>query len=275
MLIGFLMSLALMSGGSTMMDTYLGHAIERGVPLFNEGMPGACAAVYATALEGVAISEGWGVKEEQRTNLKNLLDVTATISDPVEQAWAYRRIIDMLLSGEPLDKVEMVDSRRLFDFSKPSDIERWRIVLDGVMGGRSTGKIEQQQDMLIFTGETSLQNNGGFSSIRAAVPAGSLAGFDALRIRVKGDGRTWIIGARGRSGMGGDSYWSRFKTLEGEWLTITVPITEMVRQSFGTPIRGKLEPAGVRGVEFYIYDKQAGPFRLQVDQIEAVRSDPN
>lgn len=275
MLISTTLALALMASSSAAMDAYLERAIDRGVPLFNQGMPGACAAVYATALEGIANGDGWGIDATQLPNLKYQLDLASSIADPGEQAWAYRRIIDALLNDEPLGAPPTSDSRSLFDFSAASEIENWRIVLDGVMGGRSTGQLVQQQDVLLFTGETSLENNGGFSSIRAPVPAGSLAGYDALRIRVKGDGRTWILGVRGRSAMGADSYWSRFETSAGEWQTVTVPITEMVRQYFGTPIPGRLQPSGVRGVEFYIYDKQAGPFRLEVDKIEAVRSRTN
>ncbi len=275
MLISLTLSLALMTNASAAMDAYLQRAIDRGVPLFNQGMPAACAAVYATALEGIADSGGWGIEATQIANLRHQLDLAGSIPDPSEQAWAYRRIIDTLLSDEPLEAPATNDSRTLFDFSEAPDIENWRIVVDGVMGGRSTGQLEQRQDVMVFTGETSLENNGGFSSIRAPVPAGSLAGYDALRVRVKGDGRTWILGARGRSGMGADSYWSRFETSAGEWQTVTVPIAEMVRQYFGTPIRGRLQPSGVRGVEFYIYDKQAGPFRLEVDEIEAVRSPAN
>ena len=266
------LSFVLMAGATATMDTYLEKAIERGVPLFNQGMPEACAAVYATALEGVASGGGWGLDAVQVANLEYQLELAGSIQDPGEQAWAYRRIIDTLLAGEALGAPPTGDSLNLFDFSEAGGIENWRIVLDGVMGGRSSGQLVQQQDSLVFTGETSLENNGGFSSIRAPLPAGSLAGYDALRIRVKGDGRTWILGVRGRSGMGADSYWSRFETRAGEWQNVTVPISEMVRQYFGNPIRGNIQPAGVRGVEFYIYDKQAGTFRLEVDRIEAVRS---
>ena len=257
------------------MDAYLERAIERGVPLFNQGASEACAAVYATALEGIANGDGWGLDTTQRENLKYQLDLAESVPDPREQAWAYRRIIDDLLNDEPLGAAAEDASRSLFDFSEAPDIQKWRVVVDGVMGGRSSGQVEQQEDSLVFTGETSLENNGGFSSIRAAVPAGSVAGYDSLRIRVKGDGRTWILGARGQPGRGADSYWSRFETKAGEWQTVTVRITEMVRQYFGTPVQGSLQPSAVRGVEFYIYDKQAGPFRLEVDEIEAVRSGAN
>ena len=263
-------SLAGSAAAGPALDAYLDRAIQRGAPLFNEGMPAACAAIYATALEAIAESEGWGIEADQQATLTRMLDRTDALLDPAEQAWAYRRIIDTLLSGEPLRAPEVAQSLMLFDFTKPEQFQDWRVVVDGVMGGRSTGRLEKESESLVFTGSTSLQNNGGFSSIRAAVPPGALAGYDALRIRVKGDGRTWIIGASTRTDARGDSYWARFDTTRGEWQTVTVPLAEMVRQYFGTPIRGRLQPARVRGVEFYIYDKQAGPFSLEVDQIEAV-----
>ena len=109
------------------------------------------------------------------------------------------------------------------------------------------------------------------SSIRASVSAGSVAGYDALRVRVKGDGRTWILGARGGAGNRGDSYWWRFGTTGEGWETVTVPIREMTRVFFGRPLDGELQPAAIRAVEFYIYDKLAGPFRLEVDRVEAVQ----
>ncbi len=34
---------------------------------------------------------------------------------------------------------------------------------------------------------------------------------------------------------------------------------------------GWLDPADLKSLEFYIYDKKAGPFRLELDSIEAVR----
>ncbi len=267
---GLTLAVMLMASSTMTMDAYLQRAIERGVPLFNGGSPEACAAVYATALEGIAGQDGWGLGDDQRAALSTWLDIAASVEDPVERAWAYRRLIDTLLSGAELEAPELAERKVLFDFSDPDDIERWRIVVDGVMGGQSTGALAIDDERLVFSGETSLRNNGGFSSIRARIPDGSLAGYEALRIRVKGDGRTYILGTSTLSGRG-DSYWSRFDTTVGEWTTVTVPISEMVRQYFGTPIRGRIQPSAVRGLEFYIYDKQAGPFRLEVEEIEAVR----
>ncbi len=270
MLSSLLLTLSLTAGVSPDLERYLSRAIERGVPLFNAGNPEACAAVYATALEGVAANAGWGMDEQARSNVADRLALSSTIVDPSERAWAYRELIDRILSNEPITALELAESLSLFEFSDPDDIEPWRVVLDGVMGGLSTGNVQLEDDRLIFSGETSLRNNGGFSSIRARIPAGSLAGYNALRIQVVGDGRSYILGASSRTGRG-DSYWHRFETTAGESLTITVPIREMVRQYFGNPIRGRLQPAQVAGLEFYVYDGQEGPFRLEVERIEAVR----
>lgn len=270
MLTTLALSLTLMTSASLTLDEYLTRAIERGVPQFNAGNPEACAAVYATALEGVASHPDWGLEGGQRANLADRLEVQAGVGDPVDRAWAYRRLIDAILAGEPIGPLELTEALTLFDFADAGELARWRIVLDGVMGGLSTGDLALESEHLVFTGETSLRNNGGFSSIRAPIAAGSLAGYEALRIRVKGDGRTYIIGARTGNGRG-DSYWTRFESSADEWVTVTAPIREMQRHYFGRPIRGRLRPAAVAGLAFYIYDGQEGPFRLEVDRIEAIR----
>lgn len=271
MLTTLVLSLTLMSSASLTLDEYLTRAIDRGVPLFNAGNPEACAAVYATALEGVASNPDWGLEVAQRANLADRLEVEAAVGDPSDRAWAYRRLIDAILAGEAIGPVELAETLTLFDFSEPDEAGRWRVVLDGVMGGLSTGDLELENQHLVFSGETSLRNNGGFSSVRAPIPAGSLAGYEALRLRVKGDGRTYIIGARTGNGRG-DSYWTRFETSADDWVTVTAPIREMQRHFFGRPIRGRLQPPAIAGLEFYIYDSQEGPFRLEIDRIEAVRS---
>jgi hypothetical protein len=145
-------------------------------------------------------------------------------------------------------------------------------VLDGVMGGLSTGRIGQAEGAMIFEGVTSLENNGGFSSIRCGVADGAFAGADTIQLRVKGDGRTYIFGARTSSGMGGDSFWTRFATVDGEWQTVDVRIEDMERHFFGRRMRGTITAEQIRGLEFYVYDKKAGPFRLEVDEIRAMAS---
>jgi uncharacterized surface protein with fasciclin (FAS1) repeats len=258
----------------TPLETLLVNAIDRGVPLFNEGSPEGCAAVYATALDAVVAVPGFGVSEKNRMALSPMLDRIALDTDASERAWSYRGLMDALLSGDMEASTSAADDtvseRVVFDFNDPSSVRAFGVVLDGVMGGLSTGRVSSGVGSMVFDGETSLRNNGGFSSIRAMVPEGSFDGADSIRMRCKGDGRTWIIGTRASRNLGGDSYWTRFDTVDGEWMTIVVPIDKMERTSFGQALRGRISPSQVRGLEFYMYDKKSGPFRLEVDSIEAV-----
>ena len=56
----------------------------------------------------------------------------------------------------------------LFDFTTPGDVDGWRAVNDTVMGGVSSGELGWSDGMLVFTGELSLDNGGGFASMRSA-----------------------------------------------------------------------------------------------------------
>lgn len=53
----------------------------------------------------------------------------------------------------------------------------WQTVVDGVMGGLTTGRSAAgASGTPRFTGELSPENNGGISQIRTAVPDGTLEG---------------------------------------------------------------------------------------------------
>ena len=55
----------------------------------------------------------------------------------------------------------------LFNFSEDSNTMDWKIIDDVVMGGRSTGSFFiSENGHGVFEGNVSLENNGGFSSIR-------------------------------------------------------------------------------------------------------------
>ena len=162
------------------------------------------------------------------------------------------------------------DSNLEFD----SGTSGWQTVLDGVMGGLSTGRIAAGEGgTLRFTGELSLENNGGFSQIRTAVPEGTFAGKKGLLIRVKGDGRTYqcdIRSSRVRLMAGG--YQRLFETKAGEWIEVEVPFDQCVLNSFGQRVRNAapLDPASIESVGITLADKKAGEFAVEIDWIRPI-----
>jgi len=156
----------------------------------------------------------------------------------------------------------------IFDFTE-EDIEgKWIVVNDNVMGGRSEGGYSFRKNRLIFSGNTNT-NGGGFSSIRTNPTNFYLGDRTGLHIRFKGDGRTYKLGVRieGKS----VSYRSNFTSGNG-WQEVRVPFNEMDVSWRGRPLSKEEHPlikSKIRSIEFMIYDKQDGPFKLLVDWIKS------
>src|SRR5210317_35617 len=71
----------------------------------------------------------------------------------------------LLLASDVAAKAE---ERILFKFDKPDAAKPWQTVNDGVMGGRSDGRFRINEDKYMeFFGTLSLENNGGFASVRS------------------------------------------------------------------------------------------------------------
>ena len=154
----------------------------------------------------------------------------------------------------------------LFDFSNDDPKQNWIVVNDNVMGGRSEGGFSSKKKRLIFSGNTNT-NGGGFSSIRTKPSDFDLGDKTGLHIRYKGDGRTYKLGVRleGKS----VSYRSNFTSGNG-WQEVKIPFDEMDVSWRGRPLSKEEHPlikSKIRSIEFMIYDKQDGPFKLQVDWI--------
>lgn len=144
----------------------------------------------------------------------------------------------------------------------------WRPVNDGVMGGISTGAMRQHGDVIVFQGELSLENNGGFASARRLIEA-DLAGTDRVRLVVRGDGRTYQFRIRQDEHFDGVA-WRAMLPTTGEWQTVELPFAEFVPVFRGRTVSaaGPVIPGRIRQVGFMLADKASGPFELRIRSIE-------
>jgi NADH dehydrogenase [ubiquinone] 1 alpha subcomplex assembly factor 1 len=164
----------------------------------------------------------------------------------------------------------------LIDFSE-TVANSWQIVNDNVMGGISRSSFRMHGDgYAVFSGTVSLENNGGFASVRVqARSAADLSEFKGLSVRVFGDGKTYCLRLRtvenGR--LTWYSYETRFRTKIGEWETYFLPFSDFKAEFRGTPVRGnpKLNADAVAEIGFMIQDKQEGSFRLGVSKLSGYR----
>lgn len=161
--------------------------------------------------------------------------------------------------------------RTLFDFRNATNAQGWQVVNDDVMGGVSASRFSVTHGVAVFRGELSLENNGGFASVRSLPARHNLAGCDAFLIRVRGDGRRYKFTARAKRSFDSPIYQASFPTKPGEWDELRLPMKDLVPTFRGRVLSGEppLDPARVTSVGFLISDKQAGPFQLDVVWIKA------
>ena len=111
----------------------------------------------------------------------------------------------------------------IFDFSKKSLKNDWRIIDDGVMGGISQGKFLIDSDGNgVFQGTISLENNGGFSSVRYQFDKINTNKESKIVIHLKGDGKQYQFRIKDKY----DSYYSYITTFEtsGEWENLEIKL---------------------------------------------------
>jgi monofunctional biosynthetic peptidoglycan transglycosylase len=180
-------------------------------------------------------------------------------------------VIPALQANEAED---MSSQTVLFDFSNAEDIAHWRIVNDGVMGGRSQSTITRSAaNTAIFKGTISLENNGGFASTRTVSRAYDLADYSGIVLRVTGDGKPYQFRLRADNRFDGIAYRYEFATVAGEAIEVKVPFSELVPVFRGRVLNnvGPIDSVAIQQLGFLFGNKQAEAFRLEIDWIAAYK----
>jgi uncharacterized surface protein with fasciclin (FAS1) repeats len=189
----------------------------------------------------------------------------STLSCP-KRSGLYAVLFTALLTQSPL----MAARQSFGSFPKDETLKAWTSVNDGVMGGVSKGGFTiSEEETLLFRGELSLENNGGFASIRTKQAELDLSGASALVVKARGDGRTYWIDLRAKDQMSASSYRGYLTTKSGEWTEVTVPLADFKLQAFGRDLPAKpLAADALVAVGFTLADKKAGPFQLEIGSIK-------
>lgn len=159
-----------------------------------------------------------------------------------------------------------------FDLQATTNSPAWQIVNDDVMGGVSMSQFQVLTNGgAVFSGVVSLENNGGFASVRSSPVRENLNGADAFVFRVRGDGRRYKFTVRTEAGFNAPNYQAEFTTKRGEWKEHRLALKDFVPTFRGRVLTDvpPLNAAKIASLGFLIADKQSGPFRLEISWIKA------
>jgi len=162
----------------------------------------------------------------------------------------------------------------LLNLADAGEVASWTTVNDPVMGGKSTARIESGNGGLVFSGNISLENNGGFASARGPQDPDigrRATGAKSIGVRALGDGKTYLlkVGAAGQPW----SYVQRFGTEAGVPRSYELPVENFepvgMRLDPAPDAPPTMDPSRISQVAVYILDEQQGPFELTLIEITA------
>lgn len=155
----------------------------------------------------------------------------------------------------------------IFDFNKNADLQRWKVVDDVVMGGKSSGSFSINSDGHgVFFGTVSLENNGGFSSVRYQMNKTDVANYSKVILKVKGDGKKYQFRIKD-SKNNYYSYIAYFET-SGKWEEIEIPLKDLYPSFRGRKVdKPNFDKSHIEEIAFLIANSKAEEFKLLIDQI--------
>jgi hypothetical protein len=174
---------------------------------------------------------------------------------------------------------------QLFDFTQPNaDLQAtWGAVDDVVMGGVSESGIRLESSYAIFSGRVSIDNSGGFASVRTRnfAPSLDLNNYQGVELRVRGDGQRYKLFIRTEPKWDSVGYAYSFDTIINEWMTISIPFKDLVPVFRAKTVENAppIDSSQICALQLMLskfeYDRELNPrftpglFSLEVESISA------
>lgn len=156
------------------------------------------------------------------------------------------------------------------DFGQKKEGRNWQVVNDGVMGGRSQGNAQLTENSILFKGKVSLDNNGGFSSLRSQFSNQKLSNYSKVEIRYRSTGISLAMTLSVSQRWYVPNYKTSLSGTQGEWKTVTLPLQNFQKHYIGKPMNETLNEASkaeIIRLGFITDEKKYGDFEFEIDYI--------
>lgn len=158
----------------------------------------------------------------------------------------------------------------LFEAKEKTQLDQFQIVNDGVMGGKSLGKVSfKKEGWINFSGRVSTENNGGFTLLRTQTEKALDQAPKFVELLIKGDNKRYQFRIK-RDQHQMHSHVMHFFARD-QWETVVLPL-----QHFKATFRGKkmdlppFEKDKVSEFGILIGNKLNQSFRLSIKSIKLI-----
>ncbi len=161
----------------------------------------------------------------------------------------------------------MFSQNTFYSFDSKTNLNEWVIVNDDVMGGVSKSNLITNKDYNgVFFGNISIENNGGFASVRFNFKRLNISKYKSIILKIKGDQKEYQFRIK-ESLNDYHSYVYPFST-SGEWEFIKIPLNKMYPSFRGRSLNMKnFNKDYFEQVSFLISNKKNVNFNLLIDSI--------
>ena len=179
-------------------------------------------------------------------------------------------IIHFLLTGLMLIFPMHSEGDLSYDFKTSGAGRDWRAINDGVMGGLSKGRLSLTDSSMVFSGQLSFANNGGFTSFRAPFGDYDLSKFEKVTIRYRLSGPAFALMLESSDVFWLPHFRHVLSSTEGEWTEIDFPLSGVKQYQLNSPT-GKTATKEDLGklirIGFISSEKSTEPFSFEIDYL--------
>jgi len=218
-----------------------------------------------TGLLGISFVVACGSSSDETTS-----SVASTTIQPIATTTAVETSV--ATTSTTTTPIQLAQSMILYDFADQSDVSDWFNQNDTVMGGVSDSATTWVDGQLVFSGNLSLDNNGGFTStfgpVNDQLPT-LMSAADAIIVTARGDGKTYLMQIRNYDNT---RYVQRFTTVADVEQDYVLPLADFESVDWRLsviPDPAPIDTANIAQIGFYLLDKQVGPFEIAISSIRS------
>ena len=150
----------------------------------------------------------------------------------------------------------------------------WAILSDNVMGGVSEAQIEYQTSSVIVKGYVSLQNRGGFVSIKSYFGKLDLSSYKSVKITFRSSKQKYAFTLENSRRWYQPAYKHEFSAKEiNKWEIVLLDLNNFEEEVIGQPTGMKANKSileTILRIGISTNEKREGPFQLEIESIEFI-----
>jgi hypothetical protein len=184
-----------------------------------------------------------------------------------------KKLICLLLA---ISTLQSFGQSSIIDFGNTAEKnQEWVLLSDNIMGGVTKSKIEYTNNSVQLSGNISLDNFGGFSSIKTKYKSFDLSKYNGIKIKFKSTNQKFAFTLEDDQNWTQPNYKREFFSKNNDtWEEVIIYFKDFQEIVIGEPTGNMMKSKSLKNIVrmgIMTYEKKEGPFTLEVDYIEFIK----